>query len=199
MWAGSRSPGRCCSGYGCGPSSSWLSGNDFKSLLVFFFKFIYFLDLTRLEASSWGSSARFLLGLDAFGFEFSDCLRGPRRLPDSRRSHKSVEMNFGNLLLVTFSAFTFASGMTPARFLVACTRNRQCCLQDRRKLAIQESKCHFNLQRFSQCQGDAYYLCAARWGGLRGGSFRLQEGSNWVKKKPFPTFNISRNASPLHY
>lgn len=99
----------------------------------------------------------------------------------SIRHRKSVEMNFGNLLFVTFTAFTFASGRTPARSLVARTRNSQCCLQGRRKWAIQESKCHFNLQHFSQCQEDSYYPCAARWGGLRGGSLRLQEGSDWVK------------------
>lgn len=157
----------------------------FKKFICFlFFKFIYlFLRFDTLES--------FQLRLLGSLFTWFGCLRvwvqwlSERTAEAARfqriRHRKSVEMSFGNLLFLTFSAFTFASGRTPARSLVARTRNRQCCLQGRRKLAIQESKCHFNLQRFSQCQGDACYLCAARWGGLRGGFLRLQEGSNWMK------------------
>lgn len=184
VWVGFRSPGRCCSCYccsgsGCGPSSSWLSGSDFKSLLVFLFFVFFFSEFDALESFQLR-----LLGSVSTWFW---CLRvWVQRLCEriaelSIRHRKSVEMNFGNLLFVTFTAFTFASGRTPARSLVARTRNSQCCLQGRRKWAIQESKCHFNLQHFSQCQEDSYYPCAARRGGLRGGSLRLQEGSDWVK------------------
>lgn len=64
------------------PLSSWLSGSDFK-LPVFG---CFLENLTRLRAPSWGSAARFLLGFDAFGFDFSDCLTGARKVPDSRGS-----------------------------------------------------------------------------------------------------------------
>lgn len=149
------------------PLSSWLSGSDFK-VPVFG---CVLENLTRLRAPSWGSVFTWFWCLRVWFQWLSD--RSAQSARFQRIRHReSVEMNFGNLFFVTFSAITFASGKTLARFPVA--RILRCCLQGRRKEAIGESKCHFNLQHFSRCQGDAYYPCAVRWGGLRGGSLRLQ-------------------------